>query len=264
MKDFRTASGQSAEQSAAAVFYDPFTPLPYRGGKAEASPAGAVRESQYARRSEIFAAIRRLIAKVGCEHVTVRRIAEDSGYAVQTIYNLVGPRDQAISDAISEYSIFVGRRASAALEAAEALPAIVNNWLQAISKTPEFVRQSNLVYFTDSRGIYYRFRDRQLSGMYTLLKRQKNSGIIKPEVDIRSLAEQLGLFASTMCLEWSDRPFPIERLHQKICSGFTSLLADKMTSSHATALYDWLATTKNGTANFTNLPACPSHKLIAN
>ncbi len=41
----------------------------------------------------ILAAIRRLLIDEGYDGITVRRIAEASGHAVQTICNLVGPRD---------------------------------------------------------------------------------------------------------------------------------------------------------------------------
>src|SRR4029078_9319178 len=84
---------------------------------------------------------------------------------------------------------------------------------------PEFVRQSNILFFTASRPIYYRFRDRQIRGLYNLLRRQKGCGIIREDVDLHMLAERLGLFASAMCVDWADRPFPLEVLREKLCGG---------------------------------------------
>jgi AcrR family transcriptional regulator len=219
------------------IHYDPYEPIIHR--KAASTTRGA-RSSQRIRRSRILATIRSLLAKEGCDDVTVRGIAEASGCAVQSIYNLVGPRDQAISDAISEYSLFVGRTASPRSDDPKALVAIVNRWMHAIYASPEFVRQANLIFFTDSRSIYYKFRDRQLIGMRNLLDRQRGQGIIAADADIRTLAENLVLLMSALCLEWSDRPFPLELLHQKLCAGCSNLMADKLTPSYRGTAATWL------------------------
>src|SRR5215470_7158861 len=75
--------------------FDPFLPIAPGAGKAGTLVGGA-RRSQRVRRSEILATIRRLLTEVGCQELTVRGIADGSGYAIQTVYNLVGPRNQAI------------------------------------------------------------------------------------------------------------------------------------------------------------------------
>lgn len=237
---------------------NPFEPVPLRSviGRREGT---GTRFQQRVRRSHVFAAIRRLLTDVGCEDITVRNIAATSGYAVQTVYNLVGPRELAISDAISEYSIAVGRSASCQLEHPMMLPAIVDRWLQAITMTPHFVRQCNMVFFSGSRGIYYRFRDRQLSGLYNLLRRQKACGIIKDDVDIRLLSERLGLFASALCVEWADHPFPLNQLHEQLCSGFAGMLADSLTPENLDAVWNWVASVKGG-----ELPLRPGTQLDAN
>jgi AcrR family transcriptional regulator len=203
-----------------------------------------VRYSQRVRRSHILATVRRLLTEQGCDNVTVRGMAEASGYAVQTIYNLVGPRDQAISEAISEYSLFVGRTARPQADDPRALFAIIDRWMDAIEATPEFARQANLIFFTESRSIYYKFRDRQLRGMRSLLKRQQAVGIITPGTDTKELAEQLVLLSSALCLEWSDRPFPLEALHHRIASGCANLLASKLAPEHRANLADWASATR--------------------
>lgn len=219
--------------------YDPFLPIGHRLSKFP--QAGVVtRQSQRARRSRILAAIRRLLTESGCGSVTVRRIATQSGYAVQTIYNLVGPRDQAISEAISEYSLFVGRTARPRDEDPTAVLGIVSSWLNAIRSQPEFCRQTNLIFFTASRSIYYKFRDRQLRGMRNFLKRQQDCGVIRPSVNTRELGEQLVLLSSALWIEWSDRPFSLELLYDKLCSGCAGLLADKCEPQHRPVISDWL------------------------
>src|ERR1019366_479854 len=103
-----------------------------------------------------------------------------------------------------------------------------------------------LVFFTGSRGIYYRFRDRQVHGLYNLLRRQKSRGIIRADIDVRLLSERIGLFASAMCIEWSDRPFALGLLHQKLCSGIANMLSDSLSEQHLEPLIQWAASIHSG------------------
>ena len=214
--------------------YDPFSPLfPI------SMTATEMRHRQRARRSQIFATIRRLLTENGCDGVSMRRLAEEAGCSVQTIYNLIGPRDQAISEAISEYSLFVGRTATPQADDPGAAIEIANRWFSAIEAAPTFCREVNLIYFTKSRDIYYRFRDRQLRGMQRLLRRQKQSGIFRPEVDSKALAEHLVFLSSSLILDWADRPTPLPQLHERLCSGWSSLLADKLDPRMSGKVVSW-------------------------
>jgi len=224
----RAESGLTSEMR---ELYDPWRPIAPGAGKPEALVGGA-RRSQRVRRSEILATIRRLLTEVGCQDLTVRGIADGSGYAIQTVYNLVGPRNQAIAEAINEYSIFVGRMASPALDNPLALPSITRMWVDVQAIRPEFTRQCKLIFFSPARVIYYRLRDRQFRGMVKLLRQQQKSGILKDGFDASALAEILVLFSTSMWLEWADRPFPLETLRNKLNHGYFSILADKLTSDH--------------------------------
>lgn len=206
------------------VVYEPGRPIkpyvPRQPGQTATS-----RQNQRQRRSLILATIRALLEEEGYDGVTVRRIAERSGHAVQTIYNLVGPRDQAIVEAIGEYTRYVGRSAQPDPEDPDAVVEIIDRWVASVEAAPEFCRQVSLIFFTPSRHIFYSFRDRELKGMQGLLARQQKCGILRADANIRDLAEQLVLFASALCVEWSDRPFALEQLHRRLCSGYANLLA---------------------------------------
>jgi AcrR family transcriptional regulator len=208
--------------------FDPFVPITTRAGGAELAALDSG-FAQRMRRSQILAMIRRHITEYGFKGVTIRGVSEACGHAVQTFYNLVGPRDQAIIDAISEYTRFVGRAAEVTAEDPYAMTKILNCWLESIDAQPEFCRQVSLVFFTGSRNIYYRYRDGQLQCMARLLSHQQKAGVVRPDVNVRDLAEQLVLLSSALCLEWSDRPFPIEQLHCRLRAGFACVLADKLT-----------------------------------
>ncbi len=179
------------------TLYDPAQPIHHFHGLGRT--AVPPRRNQRLRRAQILATIRRLLVEQGVEGVTVRGIAQASGHAVQTIYNLVGPRDQAIAEAISEYTRYVGHTALPDPGDPEAVVDIIGRWLQSIEAAPEFCRQVCLIFFTPSRGIFYHFRDKQLKAMQGLLAKQQKCGILRADANLSDLAEQLVTFASASC-----------------------------------------------------------------
>jgi AcrR family transcriptional regulator len=216
------SQAQALSIEAPAPVYDPSLPIHHFPGQARAALS---RRNQRLRRAQILATIRRLLTEEGLDGLTVRRIAQASGHAVQTIYNLVGPRDRAIIEAISEYTRYVGRTAAPQPEDPQAVMMIIDCWLRSVEAAPAFCRQVSLIFFTPARDVFYSFRDRELKGMHGLLARQQKCGAIRPETNVRDLAEQLVLFASSQCVEWSDRPFPVEQLRRRLYSGYANLLA---------------------------------------
>ncbi|RYG24859.1 MAG: TetR/AcrR family transcriptional regulator, partial [Burkholderiales bacterium] len=116
--------------------------LPIFGLSAAPVAGGRNWHLQETRRAQILAAIRRLLVQFEFDDVTVRRIAEASGYSVQTLYNLVGPRDQAISEAISQYLGMVGQSAIERAEDPFALITFVDGLMESIGAYPKFTRHT--------------------------------------------------------------------------------------------------------------------------
>ena len=123
--------------------------------------------------------------------------------------------------------IATGRRAGEMppLDDPQAISEIIDRWLQSVEAAPDFCRQVSLIFFTRSRHIFYDFRDRELKGMHKFLQSQQKCGTLRADANLRDLAEQLVLLASGLCLEWSDRPFPIAQLRRRLYSGYANLLA---------------------------------------
>lgn len=220
MNDYPLALQRHAADCAGPALYDPSSPimLTRRG------MAGS-RRNQRLRRAHILATIRQLLTEGGFENITMRKVADLSGHAVQTIYNLVGPRDHAIVEAIGEYTRFVGRTANPNPHDPNAIVEIIDRWLQSIAANPEFCRQVSLGSLSESRPIFYAFRDRQLNGMHGLLLHQQRCGVLRADVNTRDLAELLVLLSSALCIDWSDRACSLETLHRRLYSGFADLLA---------------------------------------
>ena len=225
-----TTNRGGAEALSPAPFYDPTLPLPHRP-KPELRETCRPGSNQRNRRAVILATIRRLLLEEGCEGVTVRRIAECSGHAVQTVYNLVGPRDAAITEAISEYCQYVGVTAMPDPDGPQAAAEKFDHELRSIEANPEYCRKVCQIFFSDSRHIFYDFRDRQIRYLSDFLARQKRSGIIRPDVNTLDLAEHLMLFTSALCVEWSDRPFPLALLQRRLYAGYANLLSGVISAS---------------------------------
>lgn len=183
---------------------------------------------QRQRRAEILASIRKLLTDKGLDGVTMRGIAQDSGYAVQTIYNLAGPREEAVVEAISEFTRHVGLMALPDPDNPNSVLEVIDHWIRTVEAEPEFCRQVCKIFFTPARDIFYHFRDKQLKAMQLLLTRQRRRGIIRSDVSVSDLAQQLIVHATALCVEWSDRPFPLDQLHSRLRSAFSTFFAQAL------------------------------------
>jgi AcrR family transcriptional regulator len=213
----------AALRSPVPVILDPTRPI-VRPGPGDAAPGQSPAFNQRYRRSTILATIRQLLAEEGLEGITVRRIAERSGHAVQTIYNLVGPRDLAITEAISEYSQYVNLTAAPDPSDPDAPAAIVCRELASIRINPDFCRNVCLIFFTSSRGIFYDFRDRQVKALHRFLIQQQRSGVLRREVNALGLAEQIMFFLGALCIDWADGRMDFESLCDRIFDGYENLM----------------------------------------
>src|ERR1700720_1138765 len=125
-----------------APVFGPYQPIPAKRGRYQTVMN---RTNQRARRARILASIRRLIAERGCTHVTIREIALHSDLSHQTVYNLVGSHDEAIVEALNEYSAFIGR---SAIQNGPTLSANIDMLISLAATSPDYVRQSTLMFMT--------------------------------------------------------------------------------------------------------------------
>lgn len=188
------------------------------------SLTSTARQGQRLRRSVILAAIRQLLIEEGLKGVTVRRIAELSGHVVQTVYNLVGPRDHAIVEAISDYTNYVGSLAPPNPEDPAAMIRSIEWQGRSVLRAPEFTRQVCQIYFTDSRHIFWNYRECQIRNIHSLLVRQKRSEVLRRDLDCHSLAREVILLSGSIFIDWSDGCLPDEELIPSLVSAYSHLL----------------------------------------
>lgn len=223
MKAAETAAGPPIMPAGLKPHYDPGRPIPPEPSRAPATTS-EFRQNQRKRRAQILAATRSLLTERGVDGVTMRGIAENSGLAVQTIYNLVGPRDEAIVEAICEFWRDLGHSDMPDPEDPKAVIDVIDCWIESMEAAPEFCRQVCMIALSPSRGIFHKFRDRQSKAMRGLLASQQKRGILRASVSTSDLAEQMVLLASALCLEWTDRQCSLDQVHRRLTSGFAYML----------------------------------------
>jgi AcrR family transcriptional regulator len=207
------------------MLFDPKRPIFQMDGEHALLLKSLARQGQRQRRSVILAAIRRLLIEEGYKGVTVRRIAEVSGYVVQTIYNLVGPRDHAIVEAIADYTAHIGRMAPFTPEDPAALVKVIEWQGQSVMLAPEFTRQVCLIYLGEGRHIFQQYREKQIRNFQSFLTKQKRMGVLRKDVNCRGLAQELIFYSGAIFIEWACRSFPMDELIARTKSGYSHILA---------------------------------------
>lgn len=203
--------------------FDPASPVFIAGsGRAAGSLA---RHNQRQRRAVILAAIRRLLMEGGLRNVTVRGVAGLSGHVVQTVYNLVGPRDHAVIEAISDYTQYVGSLVPMDLEDPAAIIKAAAMQCRSVLAAPDFTRRVCQIYFTESRHIFFTYRERQIRGIHAILVRQKRLGVLRRSVDCSALARNLMLLSGSIFVDWADGSVPDHELFPRLRSGYSQMLA---------------------------------------
>ena len=202
--------------------FNPFLPLPLDAGRTEGTVAKAG-INQRARRAHIRAVTRRLLTEKGCAGVTVREIAKASGFALQTIYNLVGPRDQVLCDAMIEYALYVGR-ISSQNHSGSTLSQLIDGWIESVEYCPEYARQCNLIYLDSKRNVYYRFIDAQIRGISKLLRYEQKKGRIVLNENPKLIATQVVFYSNAIWCDWADRQVPLSVIRERLASGLFKLI----------------------------------------
>lgn len=116
---------------------DPLKPLlSHRSGNA--SP-GKLVQRQYERRAEILSAARAQIAE-GRREINVKRLAQSCDLAVQTVYNILGDRDNILLTAIEEHYTAILSAAAAPDQSLDPMSALAEALWAFAWRNPAYVQ----------------------------------------------------------------------------------------------------------------------------
>jgi AcrR family transcriptional regulator len=179
-------------------------------------------ERQRARRAEILADTRRLLAETGHERLTLRRVAERCGVTVQTIRNSFGRREDLIAQAVNEHTTTIWRRLGQPYAGPQAFIAFPDVIRHVVTQAPAFLRGTICAAFTNIPSLQV-LQSHAALNKTQLLRQMARRDLIRPEIDIGMLADQITKIDTMLMYEWSQ-------------TGDDKALFDQMANAHKVLL----------------------------
>lgn len=185
-----------------------------------AAPLRLVKHRQS--QSQIFGSARQLVAEAGLDNVHMQDVADRSGVAVQTVYNLVGGRATLIGAAATEWMVCIARnaeRVAAAHDVNIIFAMIEAFWASSIDKA-QYAR--NLVNSKSSPVIH---EQPLIEGATAViageLSRLRDDDLLVEWVNIPATARHMATTCHAHVRNWLNAPYSVETYREALvnCSG---------------------------------------------
>lgn len=189
--------------------------------------------SQRERRSEILAAARTLMTQTSFEQLRLQEVAATCGVAVQTVYNLVGNREELVGSSAEEWvqAIWAVARVDAERRDVNAgFTLLAMFWSSALVR-PDYVRSAARSTLVNSADLRLRFCRAGTAALLDDLKRVRSQGGVRDGVDIASLARQLSLTANSTIALWAVERYSVDAFWADLCNGAGLMLAGALRGS---------------------------------
>ncbi len=166
-------------------------------------------EQKEERRDRILEAARQLIATKGYEALTMRDLAESSGVSVPTLYNLCGPKDQLLFQAVSEEVDAtidgLGSGAGSRSKGLRRVLALLGVGHEEMSRRPTYYRAllSAAARSEPAREPLMAIGSRLGSELRDALDEMAEDGELEGWVETAALAQRLRAVCVSASLEWA-------------------------------------------------------------
>lgn len=202
---------------------DPLAPFP--GDPANGVETRRRWANQRRRRSEILRSARQLVAEGGLDNVHMQAVADRSGVSIQTVYNVVGNRQEMLGTAASEWIVALARQAEAIGSESsvnETFSTIEMFWAGAILQRDYTV---NLIREQAQCGLLERpFLLTTHRVLADQLRRLELGGQLVRWADISLMARQLATSSHACVREWLAAPYDEGRFRNTLVVGCGLLL----------------------------------------
>ena len=176
-------------------------------------------------RSVILSRTRRLVAEQGLDNVHMQTVADRSGVSVQTVYNLVGNRQDLISAAATEWVVFMARKAATVAPAHDLNTTFTTMelfWAAAIGQRPY---AGNLVHSRAHDGFLQRpFLHTTRLVIASQLRDLRGRGALVRWAEVPTLSDALARAAHNCISGWLDEPYDEGRFHAALVTSCGLLL----------------------------------------
>lgn len=177
---------------------------------------------QRARRAEILAATRRLLAESGHERLTLRRVAEECQVTVQTLRNSFGRREELVAQAVNQHTTTIWARLAQPYAGPQVFIAFPDVIRQVAVQAPDFLRGALTAAFTTGPSLQV-LESHASSNKARLLRAMAKADLIRPGIDVDLLADQITKLDVMLMYEWAQTGDD-RALWEKMLSGHHVLL----------------------------------------
>jgi AcrR family transcriptional regulator len=225
-------------------------PLPTVDASAEALPVGLPHENRNAqrmRRARILASARTLIASGGIESVKIRALSELSDLSIQTIYNLVGNREDVIEAAVVEHVSTVTRNSKGVTEGYPNIFLALSDTLWAnLSVNSDYYRGATLGCSHKNFQLYKNVRKRGAVGLQRLLYRYYGGLAQRRRVDLATLSADITVLVGAIALEWAEGLIPEDHVRYRLACAYGRFILLLCSDEECSAITLWLDRIKPG------------------
>lgn len=222
---------------------DPFSPAMIPDEAMNSSSEMGKRRGQRARRSEILAVTRWLLASETQENFNVRRIAEESRLTVQTIYNNFGSRHELLASAINEHTMSLDCRAYSLSSSPVMFLNLGKLYYRCATETPAFLREIVTAAFSRRwplMGLLQPFSTRHKA---TFFRHMAERGLLRGNVTPETLATQITRINTIGVYDWSQHD-DARHMYRQITDGVALLLMGAVRREASSEIEAWLAAEK--------------------
>lgn len=219
---------------------DPFSPFVQPLVRDIPGPALLEGGSQRARRSNVLAMTRRMLASNTQRQLTVREIAAACGTSVQTIHNNFGSRHELLASAINEHTTVLDRRAYAITPGPAMFLSLGELYCQCAIETPEFLHEMVTAAFSGKWKLMSLLQPHSTRDKATFIRHMSEQHLLRDCVDPERLASQITRINTISIFDWSQHGDTGE-LRRQIIDGIMLLLLGALRKEHVEAVEAWLA-----------------------
>lgn len=182
-----------------------------------------------ARKAKILQEARHLIGSKGIDGLTMRELADNSGVALATLYNIYGSKDVLVGHAVNDFfenilEIRPGKlKDQSALDRMLTLLDLIASY---VKKSAAYVRVVTALYFRlerdqDMHGMLYKLAYTELIGLLAELRRDAQ---FRDWVSLDLLADEMAEQIMWRILQWARNSVPDSHLADSLRFGVLQIL----------------------------------------
>lgn len=170
---------------------------------------------------------RRTMAGQSLAKVRLQRLAQDSGVALQTIYNLIGNRDQLMGASAEQWVLAIaanGRRLAEDLDYNSTFVMVALFWSAGFAH-PDYVMSAVRCTATEAAPLRQPFHRAGVTAIFEDLERLRCAGYVRPGIDSKCVARQLTVAAMSTICQWMIEDYPTREFLRELLNGPALILA---------------------------------------